>query len=173
MKKYLIIFLGVVVIPGLLLAGPQKTMKKEMKCIHSAGLEEQLKLTDAQKDQMHKLRVENQKKCIPLTASLKLARIELEELIQSDASQKKIDEAVKEINGIKSKLFSQRIKHRIDMAKVLTKEQKSMLKDSKFHHQFKRFKKLPERPGVRGMFGQGFFPGFDVEEDVEMEVIDD
>ncbi len=173
MKKYLTILLGVVVISGLLLAGPQKMMKKEMKCMHSPNLEEQLKLTDAQKDQMHKLRVENQKKCIPLTASLKLAQIDLEELIQGDAPQKKIDEAVKKVNGIRSKLFSQRTRHRIDMAKVLTKEQKSILKDTKFRHHFKQFKKFPERPGGRGMFGRGFLPGFNVEEDVEMEVIDD
>lgn len=173
MKKYLIIFLGVVVIPGLLLAGPQKMIKKEMKCMHSPNFEEQLKLTDAQKDQMHKLKVENQKKCIPLTASLKLARIDLEELIQSDASQKKIDEAVKKINGIKSKLFSQRIKHRIDMAKVLTKEQKSILKDSKFRHHFKRFGKSLKRYGGHGMFGQEFLQEFEFEEDIDIVIIDE
>ncbi|RKY54904.1 MAG: hypothetical protein DRP89_04295, partial [Candidatus Neomarinimicrobiota bacterium] len=93
--------------------------------------------------------------------------------IQGDAPQKKIDEAVKKVNGIRSKLFSQRTRHRIDMAKVLTKEQKSILKDTKFRHHFKQFKKFPERPGGRGMFGRGFLPGFNVEEDVEMEVIDD
>ena len=171
MKKYLTILLAVVIIPGLLFAGPQKMVKKVMKSMHSPDLELQLKLTDAQKDQMHKLKVENQKKRIPLVAKLKLARIELEEIIQSDASQKRIDEAVKKVNGIRSKLFSQRIKHRIDMAKVLTKEQKSILKDCKFRHHFKRFGKSLKRHGGHGMFGQGFPPEF--EEDIDMEIIDD
>ena len=173
MKKYLTILLAVVVIPGLLFAGPQKMMKKEMKCMHSPDLEIQLKLTDAQKDQIHKLRLENQKKRIPFVANLKLAQIELEEIIQSDASQKKIDEAVKKVNGIRSKLFSQRIKHRIDMAKVLTKEQKSILKDCKFRHHFKRFGKSLKRHGGHGMFGQGFPPEFEAEEDIDMVIIDD
>ncbi|MBL7135487.1 MAG: Spy/CpxP family protein refolding chaperone [Candidatus Marinimicrobia bacterium] len=173
MKKYLTILLAVVVIPGLLFSGPQKMMKKEVKSMHSPDLEIQLKLTDAQKDQMHKLKVENQKKNIPLVAKLKLARIELEEIIQSDASQKKIDEAVKKVNGIRSKLFSQRIKHRIDMAKVLTKEQKSILKDCKFRHHFKRFGKSLKRHGGHGMFGQEFLPEFEFEEDIDMVIIDD
>lgn len=171
MKKYLTILLAVVVIPGLLFAGPQKMMKKEMKCMHPPDLELQLKLTDAQKDQMHKLKVEDQKKNIPLVAKLKLARIELEEIIQSDASQKKIDEAVKKVNGIRSKLFSQRIKHRINMAKVLTKEQKSILKDRKFRHHFKRFGKSLKRHGGHGIFGQEFLQEF--EEDIDIIIIDD
>lgn len=128
--KVVSLMLIAVMVPGLMMANPQeKVMEREFRRAMPLRIEERLNLTDAQKEQMHKIRLDYQKKRIPLEADLKLARIELEELIRQGESGKKIDEAVGKVNELRGKLFSLRVNERLDMSKLLTEEQKEKLKD--------------------------------------------
>jgi Spy/CpxP family protein refolding chaperone len=131
--KVVSLMLIAVMIPGLLMANPQeKVVKGKFRRAIPLGTEERLNLTDEQKEQIHKIKLEYQKKRIPLEAELKLARIELEELIRQGESEKKIGEAVEKVNGLRGKLFSLKINQRLDMSKLLTEEQKEKLKDCQF-----------------------------------------
>ena len=89
---------------------------------------EQLELTDAQEDQLHKIRLDFQKSQITLRADYKLANIDLQEMIANDETGKKLDAGIEKVANLKSQLFKARIAHRLEVRKVLTEEQKAELK---------------------------------------------
>jgi len=136
-------------IPALVIAGPKQLIKKRVMTGKQMGMAEKLNLNDEQKEQMHQLRVNKQKAVVPLQADLKLARLELEELIRNDDTSKKIDAAVKKINNLKGNLFEIQVKHRIAVKNVLTKEQQEMIKYRKPCMQ-------------RGHGKKGWYPGYDM-----------
>jgi len=130
------IFILMLLVPALILAQPAKMgrhacgpglMQGESGGHHM--LWSKLELTDAQKEQLAALRLEHEKRCIPLHAETKLARIELEEAIRNDASERNVEKAVTQLIEKKNELFKLRIKHRLDMRSVLTDAQKAMLKE--------------------------------------------
>ena len=102
---------------------------------------EQLDLTDAQKDQLHKVRIDFKKKQIKLHADMELADIDLQEMIANNESGKKLDAAIDKVAGLKSELFKERISQRIAIRKILTDEQRAELKKLR-------------RAGKRKMFGK-------------------
>ncbi|MBL7067103.1 MAG: Spy/CpxP family protein refolding chaperone [Candidatus Marinimicrobia bacterium] len=160
-------------IPALVIAGPKRVVKKHMMTGKHMEMAEKLNLNDEQKEQMHQLRVKHQKAIIPITADLKLARLELEELISSDGSSKKIDAAIGKINDLKGKFLELRVKHRIAMRNILTDDQKAMIKYQKAG--------CPRGPGKKGskmghgMMGEFFMPDWEegAKENIEVEVIDE
>ena len=91
-----------------------------------------LNLSDAQKEQITDIKLDHKKTVIKLKSELKIAKIELEELIMNDESKKKIDDAVKKVTDYQSKLFKQNIDHRMKFRALLTDEQKLNLKNLKF-----------------------------------------
>lgn len=119
-------------IPAILLAGPRNKMEKprhpgmEMKMI------EQLDLSDEQAAEIHDMRIAHQKEIVPLKADLKLAQIELDELIQTGDPSKKLDAAIKKVNTLEGKLNELQIRHRVAVNNVLTDEQRAMM--LKMHH---------------------------------------
>lgn len=135
MKRSLTLLL-LFVIPAFLIASPpQKMIKKRMVHSGKAGACEALKLTDEQQAKMHDLKIGFQKRMIPVESQLKLARIELEELIREDVSGRKLDAAVEKVNELRSQLFKLRIDQRLEVRKLLTDEQKKHLRHCKhFHH---------------------------------------
>lgn len=92
-----------------------------------AGLHELLELAPDQIKQLEDMRIEMQKKLIPLQSDLKMAGLELQELIRDDAAKTSIDAKIDEIGGIRSKMQKIRVGHRIDFKSILTDEQKLKL----------------------------------------------
>ncbi|MCK4640229.1 MAG: hypothetical protein KAU06_02725 [Candidatus Marinimicrobia bacterium] len=146
-------------IPALVIAGPRRVIKKHMMTEKRMEMAEILDLNEEQKEQMHQLRVKHQKAVIPITADLKLARLELEELIRSDGSLKKIDVVIGKINDLKGKFLKLRVKHRIAMRNILTDDQKAMIKYHKACHPFGPGKK--GRKMGHGMMGEFFMPDWE------------
>jgi Spy/CpxP family protein refolding chaperone len=153
--KRSIIALLMVALPVLILAQPKEMMTpaaermdKPMKFC------QKLNLTDAQKEQLHQLQLDHQKKVIPLQADLKLARLDLDELINTDADAKKIDAAIKKVNEVKGQLFELRIKHQVAFRNILTDEQRNILKkcESENHPRF-GFRKHKAGPRPRMLHG--------------------
>jgi len=128
----------------------EKIIKKEMRC-QSEQFAEMLKLTDAQKDQLASIRTKYQRVRIPLQSNLKLAQLDLQDALK-DLDQKRIDEAVKSINNIRSDIFKARINEKEEFLKLLTDDQKKMLKE----HQMQMGKISHMKIMRRGGPGMGF-----------------
>jgi len=95
---------------------------------------------------MHDLKVAHQKEMVPLQADLKLAHLDLDELIRDGDTSKKLDAAIKKVNDLKASQFEKQIKHRLEVGKILTDEQKAI------------WQKQGHRPGMkdrRGGCGDG------------------
>jgi Spy/CpxP family protein refolding chaperone len=90
---------------------------------------EQLELTDAQKDQMDDMRAAHQKQMIRQRADLKIARLELRELIRGDADRATINSKIDQIGKLETDLEKARVSHRLDMRDILTPEQREKLED--------------------------------------------
>jgi len=133
-------------IPALVLASPRKMKKHPPMMEKRMEMCEQLNLTAEQQEKMHDLKVAHQKEMVPLQADLKLAHLELEELIRDGDTSKKLDVAVKRVNDLKASQFEKQIKHRLEVGKILTDEQKAI------------WQKQGRRPGMgdrRGGRGDG------------------
>lgn len=113
-------------IPALVLAGPRRMMKNHPMPGKRMDMCEQLNLTEGQQDKMHDLKVAHQKQLVPLQADLKLAHLDLEELIRDGDTSKKLDVAIKKVNDLKANQFEKQIKHRLEVGKILTDEQKTI-----------------------------------------------
>lgn len=90
---------------------------------------DQLDLTDAQKDQMRELRFKHQKEMIKQRADLRVARLELQELIRSDADRGTINSKIDEIGKLETSMEKARVANRLDMRSILTPEQREKIKD--------------------------------------------
>lgn len=129
----------------------KEMIKKEMRCGKGENIAEMLKLTDAQKDQLANIRTKYQRVRIPLQSNLKLAHLDLQDALKS-LDQKRIDEAVKSINNIRSDIFKARINEKVEFLKLLTDDQKKMLKE----HQTKMGNMRHMKIMRRGSPGMGF-----------------
>ncbi|HCL00140.1 MAG TPA: hypothetical protein DHW42_08575 [Candidatus Marinimicrobia bacterium] len=160
-------------IPALVIAGPKQVIKKHMMTGKRMEMAGKLDLNEEQKEQMHQLRVNKQKAVVPLQADLKLAQLELEELIRNDDTSKKIDIAIKKINNLKGNLFEIQVKHRIAVKNVLTREQQEMIKHRKPGMQCGHGKK-GRCPG-HDMMGEFFRPDCEegAMENIEVEIIEE
>jgi Spy/CpxP family protein refolding chaperone len=87
-----------------------------------------LDLTDAQREEIGDLRTDFRKANIQREADLKLAYIELHELMRNEETGKNLDSAIDKVNQLKSEIFKARIKNRLEVQKILTEEQKDKLK---------------------------------------------
>lgn len=127
--KRLIIASLLVTIPMLIFAQPREMMSPSGKQMEKPmEFCQKLNLSDTQMEQLHQLKLEHQKKVIPLQADLKLAQLELEEFINTSSDTKKIDAAIKKVNNVKNQLFEDKVKHRLAFRNVLTDEQRKLLR---------------------------------------------
>jgi len=91
---------------------------------------EALGLTDDQLEKLHSIKVNFKKSYIMDEAKLKVAKLELEELLDADsASMKGIEKKVNDIAALKEKLLLAKVKTRVEAKKVLTEEQRKKAKD--------------------------------------------
>ncbi len=104
------------------------------------GMHECLELTAEQLKQVEEFKFEMNKKLIPLQADLKLARLELHEMMSNDASVDALDKKIDEIGAIEAKIQKIKIRHKLQFRDILTDEQK---------------KKCGSMPGFRHGFGRG------------------
>jgi Spy/CpxP family protein refolding chaperone len=104
------------------------------------GMHECLELTAEQLKQVEEFKFEMKKKLIPLQADLKLARLELHEMMSGDASADVLDKKIDEIGAIETKIQKITIRHKLQFRDILTDEQK---------------KKCGSMPGFGHGFGKG------------------
>jgi Spy/CpxP family protein refolding chaperone len=111
-------------------------------------LREQLNLSDAQKDQIARLRDENQKNRIALRAKLDAARVEFRSLMRGpDPDEKLVMAKQKEMSAIRDELQASALANRFAMQKVFTPEQRKMMRDGMAD----RFGMMDGRQGWSGM----------------------
>ncbi len=96
---------------------------------HRFQMAEQLDLTDAQKDQMRDLRTKHQKEMIQRRADVKVARLELRELIRDAADRVTINSKVEQIGSMQTEIEKARVGHRLDARNLLTPEQREKFDD--------------------------------------------
>ncbi len=93
---------------------------------------EELKLTKEQRKKMDDMRTAHHKDMIPIQAQVKVKRIELNELFESDASLSAINSKIDEIARLRTDVAKKQAAHRIAMRGLLTAEQKEIW-DSRPH----------------------------------------
>lgn len=125
MKK-LTAMIVIFAIPALVLAGPRKMMREKPASGMRMETCAELNLTAEQQQKIDALRLAHQKEMIPLQADIRLAKLELDELVRAGDTSKKLDAAIKKVNDLKSKRFEKQVKHRMDVANILTAEQKAI-----------------------------------------------
>ena len=153
MKKLIVAALIVVVVIGVF-AQPMKMKGAPEKMIKERCLCEELQLTDEQVTKLDEIQKKYQKEVIKLRAELKLANLELKELVEKEASQKDIQKALDKVNNLRAKMLSLRVNKRLEIGKVLTDKQKKLLKEKPAHY-FLRGYGFPHgmRKGSKQMMG--------------------
>ena len=111
----------------------------------------ELELTDEQKQKLEELRFDLAKDMAKLRADLKVARLELEHLINQD-SPKASDAKVKvaQVNQARSKILQRSVDHRLKLKKILTPEQQEKLRSIKRRGRFFRRDAWQEHPFQMG-----------------------
>jgi Spy/CpxP family protein refolding chaperone len=95
--------------------------------------DEDLNLTDQQQQKLEDLRFQHQKAMIQKNANLKEAKLEMRNMMQkTEVDEKTILAKQKQISTLKSEIAEARLKHRLEMRKVLNKEQlEKMMKNQR------------------------------------------
>lgn len=172
MKRFsLIVAAATVLLANAVMAQPQPggMMHRGMMMGERTGksFAEELGLTDAQKTQINQTMLDMRKKNIDVEAKLKLAGIELHELMSADTpDQGKINAKISEVSQLREKIMRSHIETKLAIQKVLTPEQRKKAKDLRSSG----FMKMRQHGGFRhfggpGMMrrGGGFGPGDDVD----------
>ena len=103
--------------------------------------DEELNLTDQQRQKMDDLRFQHQKAMIQKNADLKEARLEMRNMMQkTEVDEKAVLEKQKRISALKSEISEARLKHRLAIRKALNKEQlEKMIKHERKRDRSGRF----------------------------------
>jgi Spy/CpxP family protein refolding chaperone len=123
----------------------------EMQGPH-ATLHEQLDLTADQIKQIQASKTAARKEIIPLKADLKLARLELNEIMRNGGTKAALDQKIDEIGAIKVKIQKIRIGEKLEFRNLLTAEQKEKLDTMPMG---KRGGRHGGHGGFHGGFGRG------------------
>ena len=90
--------------------------------------DDDLNLTDQQKQQMDDLRFQHQKVMIQKNAELKEAKLDLQNMMRNvNVDEKAVLAQQKKVSTLKGNIAEERLKQRLAMRKLLTKEQLEML----------------------------------------------
>jgi Spy/CpxP family protein refolding chaperone len=112
------------------------------------GIIENLDLTSEQIKKMKDANVDARKKTIPLNADLKLARLELREMIHNGAAEAQIDAKIDQVASIRSDIQKIRVRVQLGFRNMLTDEQKEKLDSMPMGFG-------PRGPGKGGFHGRG------------------
>lgn len=93
------------------------------------GMLEELNLTEQQREEMAKLRLENQKEMIKLRADLRLLQLDLETLLDAKEPDKaKVYAQIDKINNLSNEMTKKRIDFSLKTRAILTPEQWEKMK---------------------------------------------
>ncbi|HMA61169.1 MAG TPA: periplasmic heavy metal sensor [bacterium] len=131
MKKSIALLLVVaMILPGMLMA--ERSYKRpghQGTFMEGKRMHELLDLTDEQLEKIHDIRIEFQKKNIPLWADLKMARVELREAFADKESDNQVKKAAEKVTASKNKLYMSQIDQKLEVRNVLTDEQLEKIGD--------------------------------------------
>lgn len=150
MKKLMVVALIATVIAGVAFAQPMKMKGAPGKMMEEQTLCEKLKLTDEQIAKLDDIQKKYQKEVIGLRADLRLAQLELRDLVEKEASQKEIQKALNKVNNLRAKMLELHINKKLEIGKVLTDEQKKLLREKPVHYLLRGYE-MPH--GMRGKSG--------------------
>ncbi len=103
--------------------------ERERERNRAQPLIESLDLTDEQQTQMHELRISQQKEQVGREAKVKLARIEMKELMMADDPDRSaIEQKTKEISDLQYQAKLDMIDHLFKVRSILTPEQREKFK---------------------------------------------
>ncbi len=144
MKRITIIIFGVCLIfcVSLIQAQPRhrQAQQGEMKQ-RGARLMEGLDLSNEQQEQIRQLRMDNKKESIETNAKLKIAKLELRELVAADEPDKnRINAKISVIGQLQEERMAQKINTTLAVKEVLTPEQREKAKELR-HFQGERRKR--------------------------------
>jgi Spy/CpxP family protein refolding chaperone len=92
----------------------------------------QLDLNDRQKEQIQTIKDAQQRRMIPIRASLEEAGLDLRDLMRADnPNQGRIDAAIDRLADLRADAHKERVKSMLQIRDVLTDEQKKKLKDAR------------------------------------------
>lgn len=139
MKRFYLLASALLVMVGVVAAQPPSPSpdgmmkRREMMKERMGKLPlEELGLSDAQKTQIRQALLDTRKKNIDVEAKLKLAGIELHELMRVDApDQAKINAKISEVSKLRETLMRNGIETKLAVQKILTPEQRKKLQESR------------------------------------------
>jgi Spy/CpxP family protein refolding chaperone len=95
-------------------------------------LESKLNLTDTQKDQIEKLRLDHQKAMVDLKANLEKARIELREIIRKDDfTRNEYLAAHTKMAKLREEIQLAGANHRMDVLDLMNKDQRKIMAENR------------------------------------------
>ena len=109
------------------------TGQQEKKVVRMRGnMMGKLNLTDQQKESMQKLRIEMQKKNTPLMSQIRLARLEIQQLMMAENPERaKVESQMKEISNLELKVKLNGLDHMFAVRNLLTPEQRKIWKEER------------------------------------------
>jgi Spy/CpxP family protein refolding chaperone len=115
--------------PGM--GGGQQMQKQRMVRVR-ANVADKLNLTDQQKKDMQKLRIDMEKKNTPLESQIRLARLEIQQLMLADSPDRaKIEKQMKEVSDVELKIKLNRLDHAFAVKGILTPEQQKIWRENR------------------------------------------
>jgi len=118
-----------------------------------------LNLTVDQQAQVEKLLDSRQKEMIQHRADQEILRLELKDLIRSDASQSKINKVIDKMQDGRSQMLKQKTQTTMEIRKLLTNEQKVIM-NRMSRHGGPGMREHRGEPGMRGHHGKCGGDGF-------------
>jgi len=132
-QKKLILLLIVVMLPLFLCYNSAFSQMTEREKPSKPGLN----LSPEQKEKIRSTALEGRKDEIRLSSDLKIAHLELRELMQQDNLDKaKINKKLDEIGALRTKLQKAKFERKMALREVLTKEQLQTFKERRLHRAF-------------------------------------
>lgn len=125
---------------------------------HILRFKEGMSLTEDQTQQLHTLKTAYQKTRVKMKADVKLARIELHEILRNENSNlSDIEAQFNTMHTMKTKLYMASIKTKREAKAVLSPEQQSRM--DKIHERIKTHGGNMAHPGAKPEYGKGKMEG--------------
>jgi Spy/CpxP family protein refolding chaperone len=139
MKKVFMLMAAGILVAGMAMAqqqppGGPPVQVREGHQLNVTVTDSKLNLTPEQKTQIEKLRIEMQQKNIPLESKIRLARLEIEQVMLSEKPDKaKIAKQMKEISDLQLQVKLNALDHRFAVRGLLTPEQLKSWQEGRGH----------------------------------------
>jgi Spy/CpxP family protein refolding chaperone len=118
---------------------------------HRGGVAEKLKLTDDQKAQMRKVNADIEKKLIPIESKIRLARIDMRELMGAEKPDRSaIEKKMKEVSDLEYQVKIINLDRMLTVKGILTPEQLKIWKDRPMGPRRGILRRIWEGPGPFG-----------------------